>query len=80
MALDAKKSNKINPKEIRPIFEPLMKVSTKFIRPWLYVFAGTISTINPCNCVLIPFLETKGRLGINVNRKRQVGGIDMMKL
>lgn len=80
MALDAKKSKRINPKDNMPILEPLKKKSTKFIKPALYVFAGTISIIKLCNCTWILFFGMKGRLGISVNKNRQVGGMDMIKL
>jgi len=46
----------------------------------LYVLAGTMSTIKTCNCVFMPCFEMKGRLGMRVKRKRQVGGIDIIKL
>jgi hypothetical protein len=80
IALDAKKRSKINPKDNIPILEPLKKKSTKFINPALYVFAGTMSIIKLCNCICILFLGMNGRLGISVNKNKQVGGMDMIKL
>ena len=80
IALDAKNSDRKKLNDISPIFDPSIKLSTKFIRPVLYVLAGTISTIKVCNCVFIPFFEIKGRLGIKVKRNRHVAGTDIIKL
>ena len=80
MALEAKKSKRINPNDRIPILEPLKKKSTKFINPGLYVLAGPMSTIKLWSWFWMLFLGMKGRFGIRVNKKRQVGGIDMIKL
>ena len=75
MATKAKK--KIIKAKVKKVLE---KKSTKFIKPALYVFAGTISIINLFNCRCKLFLGIKGRFGISVNKKRHVGGKDIMKL
>lgn len=79
-ALDAKNNDKMNVKDIRPIFDPSMKLSTNWIIPLLLDGAGIISVIITCNWCFNPLFETKGKPGINVKIKRHVGGNAIIKL
>jgi len=77
--LDAKNNSNTKPKESRADFgSGPRKLSQKFIRFLLYLSAGMMSFIKLCSWILIVFLDSSW--GISVNRNRQVGGMDMIKL
>ena len=76
----SKRRDNIKVNDIRPIFDPLIKLSTNSMSPLLLTRAGMMSVIRVCSWNFSSLFETKGRLGISVKRKRHVGGIDIIKL
>jgi hypothetical protein len=78
--LEAKKMSNRKPKESRPTLELPKNPSTNFIRFTLCWVAGIISFIKECSCFCMVLVGTKGRLGISVNKNKQVGGMAIIKI